>query len=217
MKIQFDDEEKIVAFDRIADCFLQQNFGSVGKSDLELIFFSIVIEHLLNNQLPYDDYSMSKLLGITQQRVRNLKVKNQLRYEHTFDWKEALYKRVGSDRYLYSPDERYISIFIDDPNLSIEVQNYIEKNGGYVDYTLNPKILKMSTRDFANLLVEIGSVEHPDDVWKIVQQKYRDEEGNIAEITKETFSTKLKNGTISFAKDIIVGICTELVTKQLSY
>ena len=211
--IHFSDSEKIEAFDRIADCFLQQNFGSVGKSDLELIFFSIVIEHLLNNGLSYDDYNISKLLGITQQRVRNLKVKNQLRYEHSFDWKKALLSRVANAS--FSPDDRYITIFIDDPNLFIEVQHYIEANGGYVDYTLNPKLLKMNTRDFAKLLVEIGSADNEKEVWKVLRQVYREENGNIGEITKDTFATKFKNCTLSMLKDVITGIGVELASRCL--
>lgn len=211
--IHLSDSEKIEAFDRISECFLQQNFGSVGKSDLELMFFSIVIEHLLKHDLPYDDYTISKLLGITQQRVRNLKVKNQLRYEHSFDWKNALLSKVSNAS--FSPDDRFIIVFIDDPNLSIEVQHYIEANGGHVDYTLNPKLLKMNTRDFAKLLVEIGSVDHEKEVWKALRQVYREENEDIGEITKDTIGTRLKNGTFSMVKEVITGIVVECASKCL--
>lgn len=213
--IHFSDAEKIEAFDRISKCFLQQNFGSVGKSDLELMFFSIVIEHLLKHGLPYDDYTISKLLGITQQRVRNMKVKNQLRYEHSFDWKKALLSRVSNAS--FSLDDRFITIFIDDPNLFIEVQHYIEVNGGCVDYTLNPKLLKMNTSDFAKLLVEIGSVDHEKEVWKVLRQVYRDENGIIGEITKDTIGTRLKNcSALGVLKDVITGIGIEVAKSYLT-
>lgn len=209
------DSEKIEAFDRISECFLQQNFGSVGKSDLELMFFSIVIEHLLKHDLPHDDYSISKLLGITQQRVRNLKVKNQLRYEHSFDWEKALLSRVSNAS--FSPDDQFVTIFIDDPNLFIEVQHYIEASGGYVDYTLNPKLLKMNTRDFAKLLVEIGSADNEEEFWKVLRQVYREEENNdVNKITKETFGTQLQNCTFSVLKDVITGIASGYVSGLLT-
>jgi len=37
--LSFSTDEKIKAFDRISECFLQRNFGSVGKSGIELLFF----------------------------------------------------------------------------------------------------------------------------------------------------------------------------------
>lgn len=44
--------------------------------------------------------------------------------------KKALLLRAGNAS--FSPDNRFITIFIDDPNLFMEIRHYIEINGDYV-------------------------------------------------------------------------------------
>ena len=209
--LSFSDNEKIRAFDRMAVCFLNNNFGSVSKSDLELIFFSILMEHLQVNNLSTDDYFISNILGITQQRVRNLKIKNQLRNQYAYDWKAELVHLARTAR--YSDDERYIIISLDNPILMIELQHFIEINGGMVDYSLNPKLLKMQTCDFAVLLLEIGMAENEKAVWKLLREKYRAEAKGIEEITEENWRKKVGKGTLNFAKDVISGVLSDALSK----
>ena len=85
--VSFTNEEKIIAFDEIASQFYEANFGQASKADIELMMFRLYIEKLIKQHRNPDgtvdyrkcsDYKISKDLGITQQRVRNLKVKNQL-------------------------------------------------------------------------------------------------------------------------------------------
>lgn len=78
--VDFSVEEKAEAFDSISELYFDRNFGSTSKSDFETLLFSIYIEHLIKNGLPYDDYIMSKTLGITETRVRALKERKQLKY-----------------------------------------------------------------------------------------------------------------------------------------
>lgn len=211
--LSFSDNEKIHAFDRMAVCFLNNNFGSVSKSDLELIFFSILMEHLQANNLSTDDYFISNILGITQQRVRNLKIKNQLRNQYAYDWKVELMRLARTAR--YSDDDRYITISLDNPILMIEIQHFIETKGGMVDFSLNPKLLKMQTCDFAVLLLEIGMAKNEKAVWKLLREKYRAEAKEIEEITKENWRKKVGKGTYTFAKDVIVGILSDALSKNI--
>lgn len=97
--VNMSDEEKAAAFDKLALCFDYPNFGACSKSDIELCYFSIILDYLVEHKKPYDDYSMSKMFGITQQRVRNLKVKKQLRYGRDYPWEEALISRVKNARF----------------------------------------------------------------------------------------------------------------------
>lgn len=209
--LSFSEEEKIKAFDRLADCFLQCNFGSVGKSDIELLFFSIVMEHLKKHQLSMDDYSVSNILGITQQRVRNLKVKNQLRNQYAYDWKADL--AVCAKYARYSEDDENVIINLNDPVLSIEVQHFIERNGGFFDYSLNPKLLKMPTRDFAMLLVEIGISENEKNVLSALREKYQQEVGKNEQITREKLMIRIKKGAVSFGKDVITSLIVSGITQ----
>lgn len=82
----FSDKEKLAAFDKIAGLYFDRNFGSVSKADFETLMFSIYIEHLLDNDLPYDDYTMSNSLGISESRIRTLKERKQLKYPREYIW-----------------------------------------------------------------------------------------------------------------------------------
>lgn len=101
---EFSIKEKEAAFDKIASYFYEQNFSTLGKSDFELMMFHIYMQHLKDTNSPNDDYSVSKALGITQQRVRSLKIKQQLRYGQTEDWKVELAKTALNHPH-YSDDE----------------------------------------------------------------------------------------------------------------
>ena len=80
----FKDEDKVKAFDKIAEKYYFSNFGSTSKTDFETLMFSIYIEQLLKkNQVDYNaysDYTLSKQLGITQSKVSNLKVRKEMLY-----------------------------------------------------------------------------------------------------------------------------------------
>ena len=72
----------------------------MGKSDFEVLIFSIYIEHLLENDLLYDDYSIALQLEISESRVRNLKIKKELQYTYSkYNWKKAFVERIGFAQY----------------------------------------------------------------------------------------------------------------------
>ena len=97
-------------FDEIACHFYSHNFGQTSKTDLDLLMFHFYYEKMRSiftdseGGLDYtqcSDYKISKELRITQQRVRNLKVKNQLIYppEEELDWIKEFAKLTKNARY----------------------------------------------------------------------------------------------------------------------
>lgn len=162
--ISFNDEEKIALFDEIISNFFDSNFGQLSKSDIELMMFNIYIKKLISDNRNSDgtidykkcsDYKISQDLGITQQKVRNLKVKNQLINPIDYDWKAALAKLTENARYDRSTGK--IVINIPDPNLFIEIQNFIENQGAYVEKQLNSKILQLRVEYYIDLIVSLES------------------------------------------------------------
>ena len=160
--ISFNDEEKIELFDEIVSHFYNSNFGQLSKSDMELMMFNIYIKKLISDNRNSDgtidykkcsDYKISQDLGITQQKVRNLKVKNQLINPIDYDWKAALAKLTENARYDRSTGK--IVINIPDPNLFIEIQNFIEDQGAYVEKQLNSKILQLRVEYYIDLIVSL--------------------------------------------------------------
>ena len=83
------DKKKADAFDRIAEKYYFNNFGTFSKSEIDLLMFDIYLEQsIINNKLntnlvnynAVSDYKMARNLGITPQRIRNLKIKKQYVY-----------------------------------------------------------------------------------------------------------------------------------------
>lgn len=160
--VTFTPEEKAACFDQISSKFYQQNFGMASKVELELLMFHLYLDKLINENKSEDgtinyskcsDYLIAKELGITQQKVRNLKIKKQLVYPLAFDWKKSLATLTENAR--YDTVSHKITINIPDPNLFYELDNYIEETGGYVEMQLNPKILQIRVEYYIALLISM--------------------------------------------------------------
>jgi hypothetical protein len=158
----FNEKQKIEAFDKIAENFYYKNFGQMSKSDVELLMFNIYTKCLVEKSKLQDgtinyskcsDYKISQELGITQQKVRNLKIKCQLKYPIEFDWKTELAKLIKNAR--YDKVTRKISVNIPDPNLFLEIQNFVEEKGAFIEIQLNSKILQLRAEYFIQLVVEL--------------------------------------------------------------
>ncbi len=160
--VQFTDQDKIKFFDAISKCFYNANFGTLSKSEMEIMMFHFYLEKLIAENTLEDgtidysgcsDYKISKDLGITQQRIKSLKIKNQLVYPIEFDWKKPFAKLVENAR--YDKTKQKIMLYIPDPNLFIEIQNYIEDNGAYIEKQLNGKVLQLRAEYFIDLIVAL--------------------------------------------------------------
>ncbi|QIK86613.1 hypothetical protein G7061_08325 [Erysipelothrix sp. HDW6B] len=160
----FTDKEKVMMFDEISRNYFERNFGSMTKANFELLLFKFYYEKLVESSIEPDgknffkfsDYEISKVLGITQSRVRNLKERKELVYPTDYDWISDFTNLMHNVRY---DDNSYMAIVnIPDPNLFIEIRNYIENIGGYVDFRLNKNILKIRVE----YLLEIVYLMHED-------------------------------------------------------
>ena len=210
--IKFDDKEKIAMFDEIAKHFYNANFGQTSKSDFELIMFNFYLKKLvLSNQnidgtIDYNkcsDYKISKDLGITQQRVRNLKVKNQLVNPIPFDWKKALAKLTENAR--YDKDTRKIILNIPDPNLYLEIQNFIEENGAYIEKQLNSKILQIRAEYYLDLIIHLESEESQKAIIKKLKSFFKSKEKENTVFDEKEIGKSLMNTTQNL-KSIIESI-----------
>jgi len=160
--ITFTVQEKADCFEQISKIFYNTNFGQASKTEVELLMFKFYFEKLVKSSqtstgnIDYNacsDYKISKKLGITQQRVRNMKIRKQLVYPVDYDWQKELSILMDNARY----DEKLskITVSIPDPNLFYDIQNFIEELGGYIDIQLNSKILQIRAEYFLALVVAV--------------------------------------------------------------
>ena len=209
--MDFTNEEKIAAFDKIAKLYFEKNFGSTSKTDLETLLFSEYIEHCLVSGEPFDDYSLSKQLGITQSRIRALKERKELKYPYkSFDWKRAFAEAVANAKY-YDKDNHLVKIFIEDVNVMQEARHFIEEKGWFDECSSNRKLLQIPLSCFVEICLDDDSVsnlfteEAKENVKKIA--KSNDE---IEEFVKDFSKDGLKALLMSAGKEAILGVLSNL-------
>lgn len=198
------EKDKADAFDRIASVYYMCNFGSISKSDFEVLMFSLYIDKILEkneeNYSLYSDYTLSKVLGITQNRVSSLKIKKELKYPYKdFDWRKSFSRILKKARL----DNGKIRMYIPDTNLYIEIKNIIEQKGDYVDVTLNPKVLSISPASFLDLLVEVAANKADvKELKKQIKEKLDEQTDGIDFFSEESFSQQLKQNGIQLGMDV---------------
>lgn len=153
--MEFRDEEKIKLFNEIENLYYKQNFGSTSKADFELLLFSEYIECCISHGEPFDDYSLSKALGITQSRIRSLKERKELKYPHNNDagwWKKPFAEAVKNAK--FNEKEHAVKFIVQDINVMNEVRHYIEEKGWYDECSLNKKLLVLPLDCFTDICIE---------------------------------------------------------------
>lgn len=152
---EFSNDERIAAFKRIEQNFYNRNFGTMSKPDFETLIFDIYITHLLDTNENFDDYTMSKSLGISQSRIRSLKAKKELRYPRdSYNWMKAF--ADCTRRITYDETTRKISFVIEDINVQTDLRYYMETRGWFDEYQLNPKVFTCKTDFFVKLCAELS-------------------------------------------------------------
>lgn len=197
----FDNFDKAKAFDEIAEFFYDMNFGSTSKSDIELLMFHFYMDAMIqankidnSDVISYtacSDYKMSQKLGITQQRVRNLKVKTELVYpQNDFRWEESLAYLLRDKKNVQFSKNDMVIINIPDPNLFYAIQDYIEEYGGYVEIHINRKILEMRKEYLWQFALQLESEEQQNAIKKYIQKELnKGKIGSIYSVIKTILET----------------------------
>ena len=77
--------------------------------------FKLYQENLQRTRQPVDDFSIASALGITEAKVRNLKVKVNLQYPDSgLRWQEIFLESV---QYATCEDGKTVKVSIKDPNV----------------------------------------------------------------------------------------------------
>ena len=156
---------KAQAFDKLAEVYYFGNFGQMQKADFDTLMFSLYLDRILDNSEEdihsYSDYTLSKLLGITQGRISNLKVRKELLYPYeNFNWRKSLNRVIEFARY----EDGKIKIPILDKNLYLEIKNAIEETGGYIETQLNSSLLQLRPEYFVGLMIATAEGERERDI-----------------------------------------------------
>ena len=202
--MSFTPEEKIRIFDEIEQHYFVRNFGEMTKKDFETLLFSEYIEHRIKNGLPFDDYSLSKELGITQSRVRSLKERKELKYPYKdFMWQNAFAEAVKNAK--VDPNDHYVKMIIQDVNVMNEVRNFIEINGWYDECSLNRKLLRIPLDCFVEICYnsDVFDDVFSDETKKNIKKISRAEDGLVQQFLKDFSKDGLKSFLMAASKEVI--------------
>ena len=202
--MEFDNKEKIGLFDKLAENYFNHNFGSMSKMDFETLLFSEYIEHCIKNNKPYDDYSLSKQLGITQSRIRAFKERKELKYPHEgFNWREAFIESIENAR--YDKNDHYVKMLVQDVNVMNEVRNFIESRGWYDECSLNKKLLKIPLDCFVELFYDEESFKDTfsEEIKNKLKKVADAEKAKLADFVRDFTKDGLKAFLMSASKEVV--------------
>ena len=174
------------------------------KVDFETLLFSEYIEHRIKNNLPFDDYSLSKELGITQSRIRALKERKELKYPYeNFTWQIAFAESVKNAK--VDPNDHYVKMIIQDINVMNEVRNFIEVNGWYDECSLNKKLLRIPLDCFVEICYKNEDFNEvfSDDTKKLIKKISKAEDSSVQSFLKDFSKDGLKSFLMSASKEVV--------------
>ena len=188
-----DNDPKVKAFDKIAERFYFGNFGTMNKTDFEILMFSIYIEQILEKSeddiKSYSDYTLSKYLGITQQKISNLKVRKELLYPREgFSWQKAFCKFAKNATY----EEGKIKVFVPDKNVFLEIKNAVEEQGGFIEIQLTSNLLQVKPQYFLDLMIAIDDDSDKDALKREIITEIKEKHNNELNLDKEYYDSSTK-------------------------
>ncbi len=157
----YTDKRKSQCLDEILSHYFERNFGTMAKSDFETLLFHIYIDYKREYEKGRcDEYELSRELGISQQKVRNLIKKTELIYPR--DNFQEMWKEMFVDDIKYANyDDRsgLVKMHVSDPLVMDELRHYMEANSWYSEYQLNPKLFQCPLNMFISLCQKLDGQE----------------------------------------------------------
>lgn len=178
-----------------------RRFGMFSKTDYEVLLFTVFMDS-------YDgevsDHGISKQLGLTESRVRNLRIKSQLLYPKEIVWRDELVQAL--DKGFFNSTTMTITVTIEDPSAQLAIKYEVEKALGNVLLTLNPKHLCLPVGSYVILATELE--EDPDTVLEKLNSIWQRDMKMSSKISKESLLKQIwksKEELISISELIAAG------------
>ena len=160
-----------------------KRFGSFSKADYEVLMFTIYLDSLCGE---VRDYDISIDLGITESKVRNLRVKSQLMYPREIDLVVELSNALKGGR--YDKETGTITTHIENPSVMNYLKSQIEKNYGVVGRTLNSKQMVLAVEDY--LLLAALAEENKEETLDELNRLYKLEAAEKEKVEKIAFQKR---------------------------
>lgn len=214
---KFDNDSRAKAFEELESKYYNKNFGTLSKSDFEILMFKIYYERSReksNNILDYDNYSISKDLGITESKVKLLKEKMGLKYPNTIQWKEEIGNHIKA--FEYFEDKQEIKFIIDDDYCLKEFQRLVLNSGCFYDGSFNSRIITFKIESFFKLFKDesnVYDVVFNKELKEKIQKKCPNN-NELLELLKEVKKENIKKIIQLSSKTIVIDILKSLYSQM---
>lgn len=204
----FTQEDKIKAFDLIAEHYYFKNYGTMSKAELDLLMFSIYLDRVMEcagqeNFNEYSDYALSKYLGITQSRVSSLKEKKQLKYPVEYSWQELFRTIAGKAHY----ENGKVKIQIPNKSIYNDIKNQIEMLDGYVEVQLNSTLLQIPVDEYLDLVLELEGPEGKEAIREALRREFQNMDKSVHYIETEPIRKQLSKFGVQCGKEFMLNLC----------
>lgn len=189
--IPIKEENKSAALEFILKNAFKSGFGTLNKSELDLILFAAIMKFGYDGDT---DLQLSKYLQITQRRISNLKEKVSVKYS-LIDTKEAIRYFIEKLEFAKKSDT-YIDVPIADVAVKNEVEGILDKYNLLLHSQLNQKIFRIRIDDLFELLLIFQSEEQSDIPYDDFREKVLSNLKNNTEVLKKIMMEVSSEGKI---------------------
>ena len=190
-----------------------RRFGTFTKSDYEILMFTAYLDSL---EQDVRDYDISIALGITESKVRSLRLRSQLLYPREIKWQEELGKLISKGH--YDAVTKTVTMTFEDPSVQALIKNKIESEFGSVGKTLNAKQLVLPIESFVILAAYADG--NREKTLKELNKKMKKELKDTGKIEKKSIWTRFLSGAndvVGFLSSVqsVYGTCGSTLIRLL--
>ena len=144
----------------LLDKYIERGFGSMNKTDFEVLFMNILLKDRLKGKSNYD---ISRELRIPEARVKTLIYQASLKYDNGETAQRERLISVLNKVTLYH-DSNEVSFFVEDISTRNYLFSLLNKKGKTADYKNNRDIVVLHLVDFVSLLDNLYSEEEKEKI-----------------------------------------------------
>lgn len=178
-----------------------ERFNSISKSDYDVAFFHVLME---NGYGEKSDFELSRLLMLTETKIKNLRYRCNLVYPMDEDYERQLKDILQNAA--YKRDGNRIQFCVKDKMLRSYANNLLTEDGNFADSSFNSDIISLTPMDMVDLMVKLyGAKLHGNEKnenYEQVRTLIRNSMDKSMKDFPMSKSEALKHGAIDFVKDV---------------
>lgn len=183
-------QEKQTFFDDFLPKYLASGFGSMPKSEIDLLIF-----HLLTHTSVYrgkSNYELAGMLKVPESRIKTLRLNSALKYKDINSKAilgEVVLRFTQSEQFA-AFDSGKVELSLEDPIEKRELENFLKTRGYHAEYTLNSEVLKISPIRLFELIIE--NVDNANEEFNRIIQAHLEEAHDVNELIDDALTLKQK-------------------------